>query len=214
MKKRLLLASCLLSTGMLHAAPDEFDFEKPRRVMANKEAIDVEVGHAAPTLVDIDGDGKFDVVASNNGTTTISVFHNTSTPGTFSTSSLAAKFDFTAGTGPRGLVIGDLDGNGKLDIAVVNQTSGTLSMFRNNATSGVINAGSLAAKVDATVANGGWMTLGEIDGDGKFDIATSNSSGTMAPRHRSKRGAARWCCSICGPPGAGPAARKCRRSIS
>ena len=128
---------------------------------------------------DIDGDGLLDVVASNNGANTVSVYRNTTTTGGINSGSLAAKVDFTTGAGPNGAELADLDGDGKLEMIVPNDSGGTVSVFHNTATSGVINASTFAAKVDFTVgAQPRVVRVGDIDGDGKPDLATPNGSGT------------------------------------
>ncbi len=59
-----------------------------------------------------------------------------------------AKIDFTTGTTPFSIAIGDLDGDGKPDLAVANNGSNTVSVFRNTSSSGSITASSFAAKID------------------------------------------------------------------
>ena len=127
---------------------------------------------------DIDGDGNADMVATNYSSNTISVFRNTSTSGAITSGSFAAKVDFTTGSSPYGVAIGDLDRDGKLDIVVTNNTSSppTVSVFRNTATSGTIGSGSLAAKVDLGVSAGPISaTIADLDMDGKPDIAVANN---------------------------------------
>ena len=51
-------------------------------------------------IADVDGDGKPDLVVTNNGSNTVSVFRNTSTSGSITASSFASKVDFTTGTSP------------------------------------------------------------------------------------------------------------------
>ncbi len=97
---------------------------------------------------DIDGDGKPDLVVANYSSNTVSVFRNTSTSGSITTGSFAAKVDFTTGTDPYGVAIGDIEG--KPDLVVTNSGSNTVSIYRNTSTSGSITAGSFAAKVDFT----------------------------------------------------------------
>ena len=56
------------------------------------------------------------------------------------TPTFAAKQDFTAGTGPVSVAIGDLNGDGKPDLAVVNESvlvsSGAVSVLLNTTTPG------------------------------------------------------------------------------
>ena len=129
---------------------------------------------------DIDGDGKPDILVGNSASNTVSVFRNTATSGTITSGSLAAKVDFTTGTFPFGVAVGDLNGDGKADIAVINYNSNTVSVFTNTATSGTITSGSLAAKVDYTAGtNPSGIAIGDMDGDGKPEIVFANQGSTF-----------------------------------
>ena len=125
---------------------------------------------------DIDGDGKSDVAMANFYSGTVSVFFNTSSSGSITTGSFAAPVDFATGVNPYSLALGDLDGDGKLDLTVVNYGSNTVSVFRNTSTAGIINSSSLATQV--TFATGSVpynIAIGDIDVDGKPDLIVANS---------------------------------------
>ena len=123
---------------------------------------------------DIDGDDQPDIVVGNASTNNISVFRNTSVPGTITTSSFAAKVDFAALIQPEGLEIVDLDGDGKEDVALANFSSSMISAFRNTSVSGTP---SFATRVDyASGVQPQDIAIGDIDGDGKPDIAAGNAN--------------------------------------
>ena len=126
---------------------------------------------------DIDGDGKPDILVVNSGANTLSVFHNTTTTGAISSSSFSTKVDFATGTTPESIAIADMNGDGKVDVLVSNNGSGSISIFRNTATSGTISTASLATAVTivSDILPLG-IVVGDIDGDTRPDIVLADPS--------------------------------------
>lgn len=79
---------------------------------------------------DIDGDGKLDLVFANYGENSISLFRRTSTGGGITASSFTSNSEPKTPRSPRSVAIGDIDGEGRLDIINVS-TSESLFVFRN-----------------------------------------------------------------------------------
>lgn len=84
---------------------------------------------------DVNGDGRPDVIVGSTGNqsgTTVNVLLNSATtPGTFGSPTLYPVGRATIG---RGVALGDLNNDGRLDIAVSNFGSQTLSVLLNSAT--------------------------------------------------------------------------------
>ncbi len=122
---------------------------------------------------DLDGDGKADLVAGNN-TAFVSVFRNTSTIGNIS---YAGKVDLIA-SGPNiySIALGDLTGDGRVDVAATSVNAGSVSVFTNTSTPGTI---SLDPKVDFSTGPQVWsIAIGDLDGDGMPDLAVAKQSGS------------------------------------
>jgi hypothetical protein len=120
---------------------------------------------------DFDGDGKQDIGAANNNTNSISIFRNQSCVGNIS---FGSKTDFATSAGPRNSSIGDLDGDGKADIAIANTNAASISILKNMSTTGNI---SFATKIDAEIGTGSVpfvCAIGDLDADGKADIVVGN----------------------------------------
>src|SRR5207249_1542941 len=118
-------------------------------------------------------DGRLDLAVANLNSSTVSVLLNTTAPGA-AIPSFAPKQDFATGNIPRSATRGDLNGDGGLDLAVANDGSSTVSVLLNTTAPGAATP-SFAAKQDfATGTNPQSVTVGDLNGDGKLDLAVAN----------------------------------------
>ncbi|MBZ0246395.1 MAG: FG-GAP-like repeat-containing protein [Cyclobacteriaceae bacterium] len=129
---------------------------------------------------DLNLDGKPEIIVANGWqNNTLSIFQNTSKPGTLTSDSFDSYFPLAAGASPAGIAAGDLDGDGLPDLVVTNMYNSTVSILKNiNTNNGDISASSFASLFTLPVGNNPeFVTLTDLNNDGKLDIAVGNRNG-------------------------------------
>jgi len=89
--------------------------------------------------------------------------------------SFAAQATFSAGSKPASVTLGDVNGDGKLDMITANYNSASVSVLLGN--------GNGTFKGQQTFATGTQpfsVTLGDVNGDGTLDIVTANKGSNNA----------------------------------
>ena len=127
---------------------------------------------ASLLVADIDGNQHPDLVTANGLANNISVYSNA---GDGSFPSAPASYS-TSGTRVVAVASADFNGDGKLDVAALNQDTKNVRCF--------VNSGSGLTAIGAAVALGGMkpvaIAAGDVDGDKKIDLLVADSgTGTI-----------------------------------
>ncbi|WP_299697540.1 FG-GAP-like repeat-containing protein [Hydrocarboniphaga sp.] len=138
---------------------------------------------ASPSAVavgDFNGDGKLDLAVANAYDRTVSILFNGTAPGASSSASFALAASLAVGSNPTSLAVGDFNGDGKSDLAVANQASSTVSILFNTTVPGASSSASFTLAASAAASNPYYVTAGDLNGDGKPDLATVNTRGDLS----------------------------------
>ena len=151
-------------------------------------------GSVGMDLADVDGDGDLDVALSAWGNDAVSVFRNQGDGSFGPPETYPVEFQ------PRDVAFGDVDGDGRPDMAVANQyfstgppvRDGTVSILRNT------GAGSFVGQTVVTLPPGGppfggfarpyYVELVDVDHDGDADLLTSSDQSNWLTIHRYEGG--------------------------
>lgn len=145
-------------------------------------------GAHALAVGDLDGDGKQDLVTANltNAGAKVSVFHNTAAgKGAFAYNRLP---DLDVRTKSAAVALGDVNGDGMLDLVVGNAATSFVSVFLNKSSEGAI---SFAARMDVDLgAMSGLndifaVAIRDLDGDGKADVVVGRNGRVSILRNTS-----------------------------
>lgn len=124
---------------------------------------------------DIDGDGKMDVAIAGGSGSQINYLRNTSFTGTIQ----FASYTTTTLSGTiTGIAIGDIDNDSKPEI-LYGASSSAVGILKNNSSSGSISISASPVSLTTLANTPNDIKLGDIDGDGKLDVATGYTSGTQ-----------------------------------
>jgi hypothetical protein len=121
------------------------------------------VDPSSVAAVDVNGDGKPDLVVANAGSNTVSVLLGNGN-GTFQ-----AQQTFATGSGPYSVAVGDVSGDGKLDLVVANASSNSVSVLLGNG-----NGSFQAQQIFATGNQPAAVALSDVNGDGRPDLVVAN----------------------------------------
>ena len=128
------------------------------------------------SIADFNGDGKLDIIVPNEWSGPVAVFKNTSVPGAIS---FAPASSFPVGYYPDHIAVGDLDGDGKADLAVATNSIGAITVLKNTST--LTNISFAPAQYYSTRSYNTLCThIGDIDGDGKPDVVATNIDSTFS----------------------------------
>lgn len=128
-------------------------------------------GPRVAAMVDLNGNGRRDVVVLNQLSSDVTVLMN-------SAAGLRPQGRVPVTSTPRGLAVGDLNDDGRPDLVVTLLTQNAVAVFLGNGDGtfqverrlGVREAGDTRNAVPRSVA------IGDLDGDGTPDLATGNSN--------------------------------------
>lgn len=126
---------------------------------------------------DIDGDGKQDLLAVNLYDSSVSIFLNKSTPGSFN---FSAPYYIHCGVIPYDVSIGDLDGDGKPEIVIPRRSTGDLfstsliKIYKNGSTPGQLSFSAPFEIVTSDIYTFK-IVIHDLDNDNKPELLAMNN---------------------------------------
>jgi hypothetical protein len=134
-------------------------------------AVDTFEGAAGVATGRFDEEHGTSLVITNSGANTVSLLPGTGDGG-FLNAALSRTFG--TGTGPTAVAAGDFNGDGHLDLAVLDRDSGTISVFLGDGHGHFTADGTLSAGNAPT-----GLAVADVNGDGIADLLVGNEFGDL-----------------------------------
>ncbi|WP_439622718.1 FG-GAP-like repeat-containing protein [Gemmata sp.] len=130
--------------------------------------------------LDVNGDGKPDLIVTNKGSNTVSVLMNTTAPGA-AVPTFAPQRTFATGLQPFAVAAADVNGDGRLDLVVANVASNSVTVLLNTTPVGAA-VPTFAPQQAFPVGLGPEAVLApDVNGDGRPDLVVANNGeGTLS----------------------------------
>jgi hypothetical protein len=122
--------------------------------------------------IDVDDDGHLDIVTTNQAARSVSALHGDG-EGRFAP---APGSPFPVGRMPYITAAGDVDGDGRLDLAIPNARDGNVTILRGEADGSVSAAPGSPYSVEARPYFTG---LADLNGDSRLDLVTSHAEASL-----------------------------------
>lgn len=119
------------------------------------------------TSADFNADGKLDLVVTSTLNNQIDILLN-QTPADETTFSFAPSISMITSTGPWGVDVSDIEGDGDPDILIANRNQTAMNVFLHN---GNFSSPAFTRSDIITTLPTRNLKVGDLDGDGKMDIA-------------------------------------------
>ncbi|MDQ2771448.1 MAG: T9SS type A sorting domain-containing protein [Bacteroidota bacterium] len=134
-------------------------------------------GPQGVALGDLNGDGRLDIVVTNTFASNVGVLLGQAGGG-FAAMSFYSTGTSTTGasSAPRGLVLRDVSGDGRLDIITANGAAESVAVLLGLAGGGFATAVSYSTGSSTDPYS---LALGDVNGDGRADIVAANGNDTV-----------------------------------
>lgn len=167
---------CLLSGDIIHNGRDDLlivnkgdstmSILRSRPVLSSHMSAMTQVASGQEPYLfatgDLNGDGRTDIVVSNTGSNSVSIYYQTSSGNLLSTTQ-------NVGSGPRKVAIGDINSDGLNDLVVTNVDYNNIYVYYQTSSGGLSNP-----VIYATGQSPHGVAIGDVNGDGRNDVVVGN----------------------------------------